>query len=142
MKPVEKERFCKAVDKAVSYFKLLTQADKQSIEQCADDYFFVKSERKFCKVRFADVLFVEGLKDYVVIQLENQKIITRMNLKGISALLPSAMFMRVSKSYIVNINHIDAFDNNDIYIGSHEIAIGESFRNEFFDVFVRNSRKM
>jgi len=77
----------------------------------------------------------------VVLQLENQKIITRMNLKGISALLPPSMFMRVSKSYIVNTTHIDAFDNNDIYIGPHEIAIGESFRDEFFDAFVKNQRR-
>lgn len=140
VKPIEKERFAKAVDKAVSYFKLLTQGDKQNIEQCTDDYFFVKSERKFCKVHFADILFVEGLKDYVIIQLEKQKIITRMNLKGISAMLPQSVFMRVSKSYIVNINHIDAFDNNDIYIGSHEIAIGENFRNDFFEIFVKKQR--
>ena len=141
VKPVEKERFHKAVDKAVSYFKLLTQGDKQNIEPGADDYFFVKSDRKYCKVCFADILFVEGLKDYVVLQLENQKIITRMNLKGISALLPPSMFMRVSKSYIVNTTHIDAFDNNDIFIGQYEIAIGESFRDDFFDVFVKNQRR-
>ena len=64
-----------------------------------------------------------------------------MNLKNISALLPQSMFMRVSKSYIVNTTHIDAFDNNDIYIGPHEIAIGESFRDDFFDVFVKNQRR-
>jgi len=57
-------------------------------------------------------------------------------------LLPPSMFMRVSKSYIVNTTHIDAFDNNDIYIGPHEIAIGESFRDKFLEYFVKNTRRM
>ena len=136
VKPIETERFKKAVNKAISYHKLLTQDEKQNVESGTGNFIFIKSERRFCKVRFDDILFVEGLKDYVVLQLTNQKIITRMNLKNITPLLPANIFLRISKSYIVNTSHIDAFDNNDVYIGQHEIAIGESFRDEFFNEYL------
>ena len=65
--------------------------------------FFVKSERKYFKVNYADILFIEGLKDYVILQLPEQRIITRMNMKGISELLPQDLFLRVNKSAISSI---------------------------------------
>lgn len=112
IKPVDPERFKKAVTKALSYHSLLLQEDKENIETAADEYFFVKSERKYFKVNFEDILFVEGLKDYVILQLNEQRIITRMNLKTIYDLLPKSIFLRVNKSYIVNTTQIEAFDNN------------------------------
>lgn len=85
---------------------------------------------------------MEGLKDYVILQPEEQRIITRMNLKAMYELLPKSLFMRVNKSYIVNTSRIDAFDNNDIFIKTHEIAIGNSYRDSFFEEFVmRRHRK-
>ena len=141
IKPVEPERFSKATDKALSYHSLLLQEEKERIESTADDYFFVKSDRKYFKVNFEDILFVEGLKDYVILQLEEQRIITRMNLKAMYELLPKNLFLRVNKSYIVNTTHIEAFDNNDIFIKIHEIAIGSSYRDSFFEEFVARKRK-
>ena len=96
IKPVEPERFRKAVDKAFSYHSLLLQEEKENIEPAADNYFFVKSDRKYFKVNFKDILFVEGLKDYVILQLEKQRIITRMNLKAMYELLPKSLFLRVN----------------------------------------------
>lgn len=137
VKPVETERFRKAVDKAVSYHSLLLKEEKEDIEKVANaEYFFVKADRKYFKVNYADILFIEGLKDYVIIQLPDQRIITRMGLKAISDLLPGNVFLRVSKSYIVNTRKIDSFDNNDIYIGTHEIGIGNSYRDLFYEKFV------
>lgn len=141
IKPVEPERFRKAADKALSYRSLLMQDEKENIEPAADDYFFVKSDRKYFKVNFEDILFVEGLKDYVILQLEEQRIITRMNLKAMNELLPKSLFLRVNKSYIVNTAHIEAFDNNDIFIKTHEIAIGSSYRDSFFEEFVMRKRR-
>lgn len=141
IKPVESGRFRKAADKALAYHSLLLQEEKENIEAAEDDYFFVKSDRKFFKVNFEDILFIEGLKDYVILQLEEQRIITRMNLKAIYELLPKSMFLRVNKSYIVNTNRIEAFDNNDIFIKTHEIAIGSSYREGFFEEFVMRKRK-
>jgi two-component system LytT family response regulator len=141
IKPVDPERFKKAVTKALSYHSLLLQEDKENIETAADEYFFVKSERKYFKVNFEDILFVEGLKDYVILQLNEQRIITRMNLKTIYDLLPKSIFLRVNKSYIVNTTQIEAFDNNDIFIKNYEIAIGNSYRDSFFEEFVTRKRK-
>lgn len=141
IKPVEPERFRKATDKALAYSSLLMQEEKENIEPAADDYFFVKSDRKYFKVNFEDILFVEGLKDYVILQLEEQRIITRMNLKAMNELLPKSLFLRVNKSYIVNTARIEAFDNNDIFIKTHEIAIGSSYRDSFFEEFVMRKRR-
>lgn len=141
IKPVEPERFRKAADKALAYSSLLMQEEKENIEPAADDYFFVKSDRKYFKVNFEDILFVEGLKDYVILQLEEQRIITRMNLKAMNELLPKSLFLRVNKSYIVNTARIEAFDNNDIFIKTHEIAIGSSYRDGFFEEFVMRKRR-
>lgn len=141
IKPIVPERFGKATDKALSYHSLLLQEEKENIEPVAADYFFVKSERKYFKVNFEDILFVEGLKDYVILQLKEQRIITRMNLKAMFDLLPKSLFLRVNKSYIVNTAHIEAFDNNDIFIRTYEIAIGNSYRDSFFEEFVMSKRK-
>lgn len=93
IKPVESERFQKAVDKALSYHSLLLKEEKEAIETVVTaDYFFVKAERRYFKVNFSDILFIEGLKDYVIIQLSDQRIITRMSLKAIFDLLPKSTF--------------------------------------------------
>ena len=141
IKPVEAERFQKAVDKALSYHSLLLKEEKEAIETIvAAEYFFVKAERRYFKVNFSDILFIEGLKDYVILQLNDQRIITRMSLKAIFDLLPKSIFLRVNKSYIVNTDHIESFDNNDIFIKSYEIAIGNSYRDDFFEGFVMKQR--
>ncbi|MBX9187826.1 response regulator transcription factor [Bacteroides sp. K03] len=141
VKPIEPERFRKAVDKAVSYHLLLLKEEKEAIETIkAAEYFFVKADRRYFKVNFADILFIEGLKDYVILQLDDQRIITRMTLKAVFDLLPENTFIRVNKSYIVNTRHIDSFDNNDIFIKSNEIAIGNSYRDAFFEEFVLRKR--
>ncbi|MCK9157017.1 MAG: LytTR family DNA-binding domain-containing protein [Paludibacteraceae bacterium] len=138
IKPIDEARFKKAVEKALTYLELLSQKEKEKLEVSSQpqEFFFVKSDRKFHKVRFDDILFVEGLKDYVIIQIEGQKIITRMNMKGIVDLLPSNIFMRVNKSYIINTTKIDSFDNNDIFIKNFEIPIGNSYRDAFFNDYV------
>ena len=142
IKPAEAERFQKAVEKAQSYHSLLLREEKEAIETIvAAEYFFVKAERRYFKVNFSDILFVEGLKDYVILQLGEQRIITRMSLKAVFGLLPKDSFLRVNKSYIVNTAHIDSFDNNDIFIKSYEIAIGNSYRDDFFEGFVMKQQR-
>lgn len=136
VKPIDTVRFKKAVEKAIVYHSLLVNEEKDNIEEIEADYIFVKSERKYFKVNLKDVLFIEGLKDYVIIQMEQQRIITKMNLKTIHELLPRKNFLRVNKSYIANAEHIDSFDNNDIFIKCYEIAIGNSYRDDFFKDFI------
>lgn len=135
VKPVEKGRFVKAVKKAINYHNLLTGGINNDVENIMRDSFFVKSERRYYKVVFKDVLYIEGLKDYSVIHLTGKHIITKMNLKNIFSLLPTKLFFRINKSYIINLDKITAFDNNDVCINDCEIAIGNAYRDNFFDVF-------
>ncbi|SFD21806.1 two component transcriptional regulator, LytTR family [Chitinophaga sp. CF118] len=137
VKPVQKARFQTAVNKALSYSQLLkSDNEKNNIETVAADYFFVKADRKIFKVYFKDILFIEGLKDYVILHTAEQKIMTAMNVKTIHEQLPQSVFVRISKSYVVNVQKIESFDNNTIFIHKYEIPIGNTYRNYFFDEFV------
>ena len=137
LKPVEPERFQKAVGKASDYLQLLQdKPQKTSVETITQEHIFVKSDRRYFKILFRDILFVEGLKDYIVIQTEGRKIITKNTLKAIQEQLPPEIFMRTNKSYIVNLGKIDSFDVNDIYIGAHELAIGSRYRDAFMEKFM------
>lgn len=137
IKPVKLERFQKAVEKAQTYARLF-KADliNNNIETVTEDHFFVKADRKIFKVYFDNILFIEGLKDYVVMHTENQKVITAMNIKTIYDQLPKNIFVRVSKSFIINSKQIESVDNNTVYIGKNEIPIGNIYRDFFFDEFV------
>ena len=141
VKPIETIRFIKAVNKAVAYHSLLLNEEKNNLESIDDDFFFVKSERRYFKVNFDEILFVEGLKDYVIIQTNDQRIITKMTLKIIADILPQKKFLRINKSFIINTQKINSFDNNDVFIQSYEIAIGNSYRDTFFDEFVNKLSK-
>ena len=136
VKPVDEKRFHKAVEKAATYHALLEKSGKNTTEKITGEYIFVKADRRFVKINFTDITFVEALKDYVIIHTAEQRVITRMNLKAIQEQLPAALFIRISKSYIINIRHITSFDNNSILIGKHEIFIGDNYRSRFFDDFV------
>lgn len=142
VKPIEPLKFRKAVNKAIVYHSLLLNEEKKNVETIEEEFIFVKSDRKYFKVSLGDILFIEGLKDYVIIQMENQRIISRMRLKTIHDLLPSKTFFRINKSYIVNKNHIDSFDNNDVFIKTYEIAIGNTYREEFFRDFINNCKSL
>lgn len=130
VKPIDPARFDRAVDKAVSYHRLLAASSSDdAVTATAADHIVVKSDRRFHRVSLDDILFVEGLKDYVIIHLADRRIITRMTIKSMEDTLSFHMFLRVNKSYIVNRRHIDSWDTNDIFIGPHEIAIGPSYRD-------------
>lgn len=136
VKPIEMNRFLKAVNKAIAYHQLLISEVAEKVEDIQEEYIFVKSERRYFKINFDDILFIEGLKDYSILQLDDQRVITKMNLKTIHDQLPHQQFLRVNKSYIINTNHIDSFDSNDIFIKSHEISLGGTYKRLFFEEFV------
>jgi DNA-binding LytR/AlgR family response regulator len=137
VKPVRMERLLKAINKAENYIKLLQKnTEEPETASVENDYVFIKSDRRFVKIFFKEILYIEGLKDYVVIQTENKKVLTAMNIKTIHAQLPDKNFTRVSKSFIVNTNHIVSVDAHSIYIKEEEIPIGSNFKDEFFEKFV------
>lgn len=136
LKPVDPQRLEKAIDKAVLYTELLSKDTvKNTVESNTADFLFIKAERRFYKISFSDIKFIEGLKDYVVIHTKQQKLITAMNLKTIHQKISGETFIRVSKSYVVNMNFIDSFDNHNIYIEDSEIPLGEVYRADFFTKF-------
>lgn len=141
VKPIDPAKFRKAVDKAITYHSLLLDEEKKTVEDVEDDCIFVKSDRRYFKVNLKDILFIEGLKDYVIIQMDGQRIITHLSMKTMHNLLPQRTFLRINRSYIVNRNHIDSFDNNDVFIKQHEIAIGNSYRDAFFEELMKNASK-
>ncbi|REC50242.1 LytR/AlgR family response regulator transcription factor [Chryseobacterium pennipullorum] len=136
LKPIDPQRLKKAIDKAVLYTELLSRDTvKNTVESNTADFLFIKADRRFYKINFSDIKFIEGLKDYVVIHTKGQKLITAMNLKTIHQKISGETFIRVSKSYVVNMNYIDSFDNHTLYIEDSEIPLGEVYRSEFFTRF-------
>jgi DNA-binding LytR/AlgR family response regulator len=98
----------------------------------------VKSECGHFKVNYNEILFIERLKYYVIIQTESKKIITKMYLRTILELLPAKMFFRINKSYIVNLKKIDSCNNNDVFIVKNEIGTGNADKDEFYKIFMSN----
>lgn len=132
LKPIDKKRLEKAINKAIAYNKLLSaDTEKSTVEGNDSDFLLIKADRRYYRINNRDIKFIEGLKDYIVIHTRDQKLITAMNLKTIHQKLPAA-FLRVSKSYVVNKEYIDSFDNHNIYLGETEIPLGDVYRKEFF----------
>jgi two-component system LytT family response regulator len=135
VKPVPFERFLKACHKAQDYqaLKNKPQAAQTASSETAD-YFFVNADYSLVKIEYDDVLYVEGLKDYVKIFLKSsaKPILTRLNLKGIEAKLPTSQFMRVHKSFIVALKKIQSIRKHRIKIDTHEIPVSETLANDLY----------
>jgi DNA-binding LytR/AlgR family response regulator len=137
VKPVKAERFHKAVQKATTYLSLQQSgACITTVAPAREDYFFIRADRKILKIHMKDIAFIEGMKDYVILHVENRKILTAMNIKTIYEQLPRQLFVRISKSFIVNVDQIVSLDSESVMIGHDEIPIGDAYRNYFFDEFI------
>lgn len=136
VKPIKFERFVRSIAKAEEVMKL--SEAPSVLDAVEDNFIFIKSERKYVKIKFDELLFIEGLKDYVIIHATHGKYMTAMNVKTIYNKLPESIFFRVSKSYIVNVNHIDDIDGAYINIKGNQVPIGRSYRDTFVDYI--NSR--
>ena len=134
LKPIRLERFAKAIQK-VKDLSNLQQHDLEINE--SEDFFFIKSERKFIKLFFDDVTYIKGLKDYVIIFTKSEKYMTAMNVGTIAKQLPVHIFSRVSKSYIINVNYISQIDVDIIDINGHEIPLGKSYKDHFIKTYVK-----
>lgn len=140
VKPVSFERFSRAVNKAFRLMKLKSPAEPSSGEtlSAAGRFLLVKVEYTTIRVDLSEILFIEGLKDYVKIHTEGRLILTKTTMKNIMDKLPSESFFRVHKSYIISLDKIDMIENSRIVIGSQRIPIGESYRPGFFELLNRN----
>ncbi len=133
LKPIRFSRLLKAVTKAKEIFE--TRKNTNTIQE-NKDYIFVRAERKYVKIFFEDVIYIEGLKDYVIINTIDNKHITRMNMKLILEKLPSYIFKRINKSYIINTNFITEVANDLVKVKDKELSIGLSYKKAFFDEII------
>ncbi|MEZ0541007.1 LytR/AlgR family response regulator transcription factor [Fibrella arboris] len=156
LKPIPFERFLKAVSKAYDLFLLrqgrtqperlpdkqpdrvpvtdpIDQVPTEAVPPLEPTFFFVFSEYQEIRIFFDDVLYIEGLKDYVKIYTTQQvrPILSRLTLKAIEARLPGKLFCRVHKSFIVALPKITAFQRTRLFIGAQEIPVGSSYVDEF-----------
>lgn len=133
VKPITFNRFFKAVSKAKDYHQLVTKsvvaADHTKINPAAD-YFFIKCDYKYERIYFDDILYIQGLQNYVTIYTRKGKYITLLYLKNVEENLDKQSFIRVHKSYIVSISKIEAIENNEIIIQSSRIPISRNYRDE------------
>ncbi len=125
LKPIAYEDFLKASNKALEWFEMLERSEVYR----SDRFVFVKSDYKLVKISFDDILFIEGVKDYVRITMTNgEKVMSLMNLKKLEDHLPSPEFMRIHRSYIVHMNKIEVVDRLRVVFGNTYIPISDSYK--------------
>jgi two-component system, LytTR family, response regulator len=141
LKPITFERFLKAVDKVTLRLDskkspaIIAEKPAATVEQ---PFVFIKDGTKLVKVVFDDILYVEGLKDYVTIHLNNQKIVSLQRLKTLEEQLPPEKFIRVHNSFIVALRSIDVVHKNHVQIRNAQIPIGETYKKSFRDFIEQN----
>ncbi|MFW5687692.1 MAG: LytR/AlgR family response regulator transcription factor [Bacteroidota bacterium] len=128
VKPYPFDRFLKAVNKARDLF-LLTPGNFKE-DPAPADYMFVKTDNRLERVIFREILFVEAMENYAIIQTTSQKIITLMTMKSMEDNLPGPAFFRVHKSYIVNHHHIKSIEGNELKIENRKIPISRNNKIE------------
>lgn len=129
LKPLKYIRFVKAVNKVI---ELKNTSPSASIDVTEEDI-FVKTELKYVRLKFSDVYYVEAMADYVVLYLKDSKHIIHSTMKGIEKKLPSNLFARVHRSYIVNVSRVDQVENTNIVINNAKIPIGASYKADFMN---------
>ncbi len=139
LKPVTFDRFFKAASKARDYHQLVTQNNAGGAKPTQDvDYFFIKCGSKYEKIQFEDILYIEGMQNYVTIYTTKGKYITLLYLKNLEENLDSSQFIRVHKSYIVSINKIEGIESNEIFIQNHRIPISRNYSEQVLKQVVKN----
>ncbi|HZY80623.1 MAG TPA: LytTR family DNA-binding domain-containing protein [Cyclobacteriaceae bacterium] len=125
LKPFSLARFLQACTKANELFELRTQAEINK------DSFFIKSGYEKIKVNINEILYVEGEGNYMVFVLKNKRILSRYTMSDVESLLPRSLFVRLHRSYIISLKHIDRADKRSVWIGETELPIGKSYQEQF-----------
>ena len=148
LKPISLDRFMKAVNKALEQSEM-SQRDAPGLAVPATapqndglDFFFVKADKKLVKVNFDDIIYIEGLKDYVIIRLTTGRVITLQTMKSLEDRLPKGRFKRIHRSYIVAMDKIMAIEGNMIEVMEKDkpklLPIGKNYRDELLDLIEKN----
>jgi len=133
LKPIAFDRFYKAVQKVLgNKQEQKSESQAQSVPAQPMDFIFVKTEHKILKVNLDDILYIEGLKDYISIFTAAERIITLQNMRKMEETLPVSKFVRVHRSYIVPLDKIEFIERSRIRIKDQIIPIGDTYRDNFF----------
>lgn len=128
LKPISFERMLQAINR---YFEVSTQQiETQSQPSETNDFIFVRSDRRMLKITFKDIIFIESLSDYLKIHLKDQSIITRETISAIEAKLPQKDFLRIHRSYIVNLASIESFTNEEMIVNGKALTISRSYKKD------------
>jgi len=130
LKPFSFDRFSQAAEKVKSIYET-----KNQVSNSEQQYLFIRADYSLNKILISDILFVEGLDDYLKIHIANQKtIVARMTMKTILEKLPATEFVRVHRSFIIPVSKIDKVRNKVIYIGNEEIPLSASYEAAFLSI--------
>ena len=128
LKPVSYDRFAASVNKVIEWF----ETNERRKTAARDRFVYVKSEYKLIRLDFDDILYIEGLKDYVKIYFEapRKPVLSLVNMKRVEDCLPSPQFMRVHRSFIVNMAKVSMVDRGRIVVGDVFIPVSESYKGQ------------
>lgn len=134
LKPITMARFVAAIEKATYRFKMNNALADTSISLNTNtvNHIFIKTENRIIKINLSDIYYFEGARDYVVIHMQNDMILTLQSMKSIQQLLPKDQFIRVHKSYIVAFDKIGFIERNRISIKEKLIPITDTYKENFF----------
>ena len=143
LKPISLDRFNAAVLKAKAQYDAVNATSLEKVTAYntsapAEDFIFVKADKKLVKINFDDILFVEGLKDYVIIRTTQGRVITLQTMKSLEEKLPQDRFKRIHRSYIVAILKIDAIDGSTVELAKQILPIGKNYRDDILEVISKN----
>ncbi len=139
LKPVNYNEFLEAANKALKWVELNERADSNVKEE--SKYIIIKSEYKLVQIDISKIIYIEGLKDYVKIYLEDQStpVLSLMSLKTMETSLPSSKFIRVHRSFIVQMSKIKIIERNRIVFGKQYIPISDTYKNVFNDYITKHT---
>lgn len=141
LKPITFDRFLKAVEKASQRLKTSSPASSITEKNSSDTapaFVFVKDGTRLVKINFDDILYVEGLKDYVTIHTKLQKVTSLQRLKSLEIQLPADRFIRIHHSYIIALKAIDVIHKGEVQIGHAMIPISDTYRKTFKEFIEKN----
>ena len=137
LKPIPFDRFLKGVAK-VLHQPTVAPLTTSKPEAASDNYVYFKVDKKMIKTRMADVLFIESIKDYVKVKTLEKEIVTQQKISYLEESLPREQFLRIHRSFIVNLEKIDAYSATDVEIGKHSIPIGRNYKNDVMKILAKN----
>lgn len=141
LKPIPFDRFLKAVNKAYDLFYLKSYSAQSNPDRQfngkSPDFIFVKADYSMVKINLDDILYIEGLKDYIKIYAGGRPVLTLTSLKSIEEKLPSDQYVRVHRSFIISLAKINSVQKSLVKIGEKEIPIGDSFRDPFLQIIAK-----